>query len=213
MSVLSNRHEKTHTHTHTHRYWRGKVGVHQRTLKHCLLFVKEIYIPPLKKLEFTKQTVRTQRKYKEKHYFNWKGDWFNDRDSIPVVLVSVSWAEFPPPPSGASSLQDSMLCSCSGSSCSCLWPDWLTVLLTTRDNRSNSATLTWTKTMMQLNSSSSFQKWSLSVWTIDSEARKRLTNPGCTRMVLKFCLMCLLMCLLYHNSGQIKTNWGNVKGH
>lgn len=38
----------------THRHWRGEVGIHQSTLKHRLLFIKDVHIPPLKKLELTK---------------------------------------------------------------------------------------------------------------------------------------------------------------
>lgn len=53
----------------------------------------------------------------------------------PVVLVSVSWAGCPPPLSCASSPLGSVLCSCSGSSCSYLWPDWLTALLCRRHTR------------------------------------------------------------------------------
>lgn len=122
--------------TDTHCYWGAEVGVHQRTLKHGFLFIENVHVPPLEKLWLKKNTKKkTQSAHTERHEPDggMKGVREVDRFGlIPVVLVSVSWVGCPPPLSCASSPLGSVLCSCSGSSCSYLWPDWLTALMGTQ---------------------------------------------------------------------------------
>lgn len=126
----------------THCYWRAEVRVHQRTLKHGFLFVEDIHIPPLEKLWLKKisrahrYTVKPDSLYQTR-----TTSWYDLKhgvqkfDVVPVVLVSVSWAGCPPPLSCVSSPLGSVLCSCSGSSCSYLWPDWQTALMGHRQSR------------------------------------------------------------------------------
>lgn len=117
--------------TATHCCCGAEVRVRQRALKHDLLFIQNVHISPLEKLQWSTEPWRYSTVGRLKKTKSTETKDLAD-DNVPAVLAFVSWAGCPPLPFCASSPQDSGLCSCSGSFCSCPWPDWLTVLTAQR---------------------------------------------------------------------------------